>query len=173
MTSPDPALVDQLSSRADLGRARELVPLAGGSNNRVFRADCERGPAVLKCYFRSPADPRDRLGAEFAFSRYARAAGVVSVPEPLASDPPSGLGLFEFVEGSHPECATDSLISEAAGFVRAINSPHAINGRGIARLGGVFQPGGAPGRRRGRANRLGTSLPNRRSREALSSSITS
>jgi hypothetical protein len=123
VTSPDPAIVDQLTIRAQLGRVRELVPLSGGSNNRVFRADCEGGRAVLKCYFRSPADPRDRLGAEFAFCRYARAAGVNSVPEPLGCDAPAGLGLFEFVEGKRPDIATESLIAQAAGFVRAINSP--------------------------------------------------
>lgn len=123
MTSPDPALVDRLASRAELGRVRELVSLAGGSNNRVFRAECEGGRAVLKCYFRSPADPRDRLGSEFAFCRYARGAGVGSVPAPLACDPTAGLGLFEFVEGVRPLEATESLIAQAARFVCRLNRP--------------------------------------------------
>jgi hypothetical protein len=122
LTSPDPAVVDQLTARADLGRVRELIPLAGGSNNRVFRADCERGRATLKCYFRSPSDPRDRLGSEFAFSRFAWAAGIDAIPRPLECDSATGLGLFEFVEGTRPEEVAEPLIAEAAAFVRGLNA---------------------------------------------------
>jgi len=78
---------------------------------------------VLKSYFRSPADPRDRLGAEFSFCRYAAAAGVDAIPQALASDPAIGLGLFAFVEGERPKAATATLVSQAADFVRALNGP--------------------------------------------------
>ena len=161
MTSPDPAVVDQLTTRAELGRAREIVPLSGGSNNRVFRVECEGGRAVLKCYFRSPADPRDRLGAELAFCRYARAAGVHSVPEPLGCDSTAGLGLFEFVKGDRPEQATEPLIAQAAGFVRSINSPqHRASAAALPLASeacfSVEEHLGVVG---GRANRLGDITP--------------
>jgi phosphotransferase family enzyme len=123
VTSPDRVLVDRLTIRADLGPVRELVPIEGGSNNRVYRVECDGGRAVLKSYFRSPADPRDRLGAEFAFCRYAWETGVTALPRPLASDPATGLGLFEFVEGTRPQRASESLVGQAADFVRAVNLP--------------------------------------------------
>lgn len=161
MTSPDAAIVDQLTLREDFGRVRELVPLAGGSNNRVFRAECERGRAILKCYFRSPADPRDRLRAEFAFSRYALAAGVGSIPRPLACDPAVGLGLFELVDGLRPEIATESLVAQAAEFVRAVNAPKdrfAAAGLALASEAcfSIEEHLGVVG---GRANRLGDIAP--------------
>ncbi len=161
MTSPDPALVERLASRANLGRVRELVPLSGGSNNRVFRADCEAGRAVLKCYYRSLADPRDRLGAEFAFCRYARGAGVASLPAPLACDAPAGLGLFEFVDGVRPLEATDSLITQAARFVRAVNRPeHRAAAAGLPLASeACFCIEEHLGVVSGRANRLGDITP--------------
>jgi hypothetical protein len=46
-------------------------PLPGGANNRAFRLDAGGQSFLLKAYFRHPDDPRDRLGTEFAFSRFA------------------------------------------------------------------------------------------------------
>ena len=121
MSAPDFTAVNLLAVRSGLGSVRELLPLAGGANNRAYRVACERGPAFLKVYFRSPADPRDRLGAEFAFGRFAVAAGIRAIPRPLASDAAGRLGLFEFVEGVRPAEATDALVAQAAEFVCILN----------------------------------------------------
>ena len=122
MTGPDPANVDRLTVSAGHGPARELVPLAGGANNRVYRVETERGPALLKAYLRHPDDPRDRLGTEFAFARFAWVADLRCIPRLLACDPAAGLGLFEFVDGQRPEQASDALVNQAVEFVCALNA---------------------------------------------------
>src|SRR5207248_5946577 len=99
MGGVDPQPVHALAAAAGLGPVRAVAPMAGGKNNRVYRVEAAAGVALLKSYFRHPDDPRDRLGTEFAFSRFAWGAGVRCIPQPLAADPAAGLGLFEFVHG--------------------------------------------------------------------------
>lgn len=124
MNAPDPTTVARLAGSAGLGRVRELVPLPGGANNRVFRLDAENGGAVLKAYFRHPDDPRDRLGAEWAFARLAWATGVRRVPEPLACDPEAGLAVFEHVAGERPGSGEggEGFVEQAVSFVRDLNA---------------------------------------------------
>jgi hypothetical protein len=124
VTEPDLSAVHRLTAGAGLGPMEQLTPLMGGANNRVYRVQAARGAAVLKVYFRHPDDPRDRLGAEFAFSRFAWAAGIRCVPEPLAFDTTNALALFEFVDGRRPtaEDVTASLVPQAVEFVRDLNA---------------------------------------------------
>ncbi len=95
---PVPGAAALLRSAGIAGAAR-LVPLPGGANNRVYRVEAGRLRLLLKAYFRSAADGRDRLGAEIAFSRFACGQGLSCLPRPLAWDGAAGLALFEFVEG--------------------------------------------------------------------------
>jgi hypothetical protein len=97
--------------------------MAGGANNRVFRLDAAAGSFLLKSYFRHPDDPRDRLGTEFAFSRFAWENGVRCIPQPLACDPPGGLGLFEFVAGRSLRGSTidNGAVDQAIDFYRTLN----------------------------------------------------
>jgi hypothetical protein len=121
VNAPEMQTVNRLAVRSGLGPVRELAPLVGGANNRAYRVECQRGAAFLKAYFRSPADPRDRLGAEFAFARFAFTAGIRALPRPLACDAVARLGLFEFMEGERPTQATDALVTQAAEFVNFLN----------------------------------------------------
>ncbi len=75
----------------------DLVRLAGGSNNRVFRADLSSGRVLLKLYFDDPS--RNRAQAEFDFLQFAWNAGARSVPRPLACDARRRLGVYEFIDG--------------------------------------------------------------------------
>lgn len=161
MNVPDLTSIERLTTLAGLGSVRQVVPLAGGANNRVFRADCERGRAFLKAYYRSPADPRDRLGAEFAFARFAIAAGLRCIAKPLACDSAGRLGLFEFVEGVRPVQATESLLTQAAQFVCELNAERwrpAAAGLPLASEAcfSIEEHLGVVG---GRANRLGDIAP--------------
>jgi len=124
MTTLNPAAVKRLLLDAGLGTRYELVPLAGGANNRVYWIETENGSAVLKAYFRHPSDPRDRLASEFAFSRFAWSSGIRSLPEPLACDPEAGLGLFEHVNGRSPAAGdiTEELLEQATDFVRDLST---------------------------------------------------
>ena len=112
-----------LAERAGLGPVLALAPLAGGANNRVYRLETPGGAALLKSYFRHPDDPRDRLGAEFAFSQFAWNRGVRCIPRPLACDPEAGLALFEYVFGKslHGSAAGEAAVDQAVDFFRALN----------------------------------------------------
>lgn len=115
-----------LSRSAGHAPVARLIPMAGGKNNRVFEAELADGKRlVLKSYFHDPRDPRDRLGAEWAFANHAWTRGVRNLAQPLAADPGRHLGLYGFlaghklaagtVEGHHVEAAFD--------FVLAVNRP--------------------------------------------------
>lgn len=91
--------IGPLLEAARLDGAWELVPIPGAANNQVFRVETPKARALLKVYFQHPDDPRDRLGAEIAFSRFAWGQGVRCVPQPLACDRSHQLGLYEFIEG--------------------------------------------------------------------------
>ena len=121
---------DLLSEAAGLcavaGRSHpeSLDRLSGGKNNRVFRLVMpSEPPLVLKCYFRHPHDPRDRLEAEWDFLTYAWERGVRCVPQPLACDSQAQLGLYGFVSGEKLEAGqiARAHVESAADFVCAVN----------------------------------------------------
>lgn len=123
MGSVDTHAVRALATAAGLGAVREVAPIVGGANNRVFRVETAARTTLLKSYFRHPDDPRDRLGTEFAFSRFAWANGVRCIPEPLACDAAAGLGLFEFVFGRSlaGSVAGEAAVDQAIEFFRTLN----------------------------------------------------
>lgn len=98
-----------------------LEQLPGGANNRVFRVRLQEKSALLKEYFHHPGDPRDRLHAEFSFSKFAWDAGLRCLPEPLASDPSNHLGLYEFIEGRPVSEVTRDAVQQALDFFRELN----------------------------------------------------
>lgn len=100
-----------------------LTRLAGGGNNRVYRAQGEQFDAVLKAYFHHPDDPRDRLRSEFAFSQLAWEAGLRCLPRPLACDARRHLGLYEFVPGRRlePHEVDAEAVRQASRFVVELN----------------------------------------------------
>lgn len=107
-----------------------LSPIPGGANNRVYRVDAGRFTGLLKWYFRHPNDPRDRLGAEFEFCRFAWEHGVQQAPRPLARDAKQGLALYEFICGESLQGRPigDEEIAAAVRFYRAVNA-HRDHGR--------------------------------------------
>ncbi len=115
--------IDALLGEAGLPAAREILPLAGGANNRVYRVDHGRGSVLLKAYFFHPDDQRDRLNAEFAFSRFAWDRGLRCLPQPLACDRTKRLGLYEFIEGRALESheLTEHHREQAIAFYRGLN----------------------------------------------------
>lgn len=101
----------------------QLVPLAGGANNRVFRLDSASAPLLLKAYFQHPQDLRDRLGAEFAFCRFAWAHGVEVPPRALVANAQAHLALYEFIAGERicPGDIGASDVAAAADFYQSVN----------------------------------------------------
>ncbi len=112
-----------LLERNDVSSQASAELLRGGKNNRVIRLVSDRGtPLVLKVYFSSAADTRDRLKNEFSFARFAWAQGVRTLPEPIDAEPSEQCALFEFVAGTKPLYPpTAAMIAEALAFVQEIN----------------------------------------------------
>lgn len=108
----------------------ELVSLPGGRNNRVWRVEAEGGPFLLKQYFWSPQDPRDRLGQEWAFLTFLHGAEILSAPAPLGFDASSRCALLEFVQGRPipPDEVGREEVRQAANFFLEIQK-HRESGR--------------------------------------------
>jgi hypothetical protein len=81
------------------------------------------GPFLLKSYFYSPEDPRDRFGAEWAFASFAWQRGVRALAEPLACDEAARAALFRFVPGERPPPGTIGAdeVAQACAFVVDVN----------------------------------------------------
>ncbi|MBI4676462.1 MAG: aminoglycoside phosphotransferase family protein [Elusimicrobia bacterium] len=124
--------VDRMLPVLGMGRARGLHRVPGAANNQAFRVETSRGSVFLKKYFFDPADPRDRLRAEFGFSRFAWSCGLRCLPMPLDCDTSQRLGLYEFIEGERVEAGrvTERMVSEALDFFLELNrhrsSPQAL-----------------------------------------------
>tara|TARA_R110000868_G_scaffold47354_6_gene155462 strand:+ start:110 stop:1132 length:1023 start_codon:yes stop_codon:yes gene_type:complete len=101
-----------------------------GGNNLVFEIGLGSGQLLAKKYYRSPQDPRDRLGAEWAFITYARALGLPDVPATFARDEGQGIGLYEFVDGR--KLNRDEIepphVQAAAQFFLALNGDQRLEG---------------------------------------------
>lgn len=109
------------------GEVSALTRLAGGRNNRVFRLDRDgHDPLVFKLYHHDPRDPRDRLGAEWAFLQYAwNDCDLRDVPRPLACERESHAALYGFVPGAKIPAVHPPHVEAAARFVAALNAPAA------------------------------------------------
>lgn len=106
-----------------IGAGCQLIPLHGGANNRVYRVRDGHRDLVLKCYFRNPADRRDRFGAESSFYRLAWSRSPSQVPEPIGWDRRRRLGLIAFVPGRKLKAreVDARTVGEALAFLMAIN----------------------------------------------------
>jgi len=102
--------------------AEKVTEILGGRNNRVYRVETSRGPALLKRYFREPTDPRDRLAHEYGFLQACQQSGVDGVPRALAWDPTGGTALYEFVEGARPAGLGEVELREAGDFIAELNA---------------------------------------------------
>lgn len=103
--------------------ALEIEPCAAGGNNRVYSVTADGRRFIAKRYFSNLSDPRDRIGAEYAFLEYAAGIGLGCVPRPLAIDREAGLALYEFVEGRRlePRELAASHVEQAFEFFRVLN----------------------------------------------------
>jgi len=106
---------------------KEIRSVSGGANNRVWEVKTLQGKYLLKQYFRSPEDSRDRFASEKAFYTHAQNKAPGKVPQVQAWDPEGEAGLFFWVEGrklTQPE-VTGARVQEALEFFAALNrAPH-------------------------------------------------
>lgn len=78
------------------------TPVSGGGNNRIYRIDSGNNAYVIKFYPRQDADPRDRLGQEFAALELMAVHGIDCVPRPIASDPHAACAIYQWIDGTPP-----------------------------------------------------------------------
>ena len=69
---------------------KEIRSVSGGANNRVWEVKTLQGKYLLKQYFRSPEDSRDRFASEKAFYTHAQNKAPGKVPQVQAWDPEGG-----------------------------------------------------------------------------------
>jgi hypothetical protein len=99
LSPEEEACAARLWREAGFAPGFQAAPIAGGANNRVYRLWSIEQSVLLKVYYRGDNDPRDRLGAEVAFTRFLESHGITTAPRPLAWDREQGMGLFEFIGG--------------------------------------------------------------------------
>lgn len=90
----------KILSDLGLSAANIQVSVLKGGNNRVYKVSAADKSYILKQYFRSDSDTRNRLAAEFSFLTYAQECRIRSIPLPVSCDTSADLGFYEFIEGT-------------------------------------------------------------------------
>jgi hypothetical protein len=119
--SPESIAAELLKSIGKIAPLR-IAPRPGGRNTRVWRVDCISESFLLKNYFLSESDPRDRLGQEWAFLNFLQSISSRKTPAPLAKDPSTRFALLEFIPGNPPQDIGESDILDAAEFFAEMNA---------------------------------------------------
>jgi hypothetical protein len=96
--------------------------IKAGRNSEVHKITCQDGQYILKKYFHDNHDKRDRLGNEFGFLTYLENHNISSVPSPLGIDREQKIALYSYLIGSRITQITSKHVSQAAEFIRIINS---------------------------------------------------
>ena len=107
---------------------RDIVPIRGGGNNRVYRVETRDRRYALKFYPQQKADPRDRQGAEVRALRFLEQYNVAAAPRVLAEDRVQGCALLEWVEGERIESPNDEDIDRALKFLAELQVLSAADG---------------------------------------------
>lgn len=93
------AIVNAHEGSADSAGTLLVQSCPGGGNNRAFRVSRRQREYLVKWYFSSPNDRRDRLGAEWSFTTFAWNHGIRAVPQPIGCAPAERLTVLEFIHG--------------------------------------------------------------------------
>ena len=101
-----------------------LAPLPGGRNNRVWRIRANDADFLLKQYYWTKDDRRDRMGHEWDFLTYLRGIGSTAAAKALAADRENRFALIEFIEGVPPTLAeiAEPEILAASDFFSEMNA---------------------------------------------------
>lgn len=121
----EPQPSEKVMSRLLTESPNEIQSVSGGANNRVWQVKTLQGKYLLKQYFRSPEDSRNRFASEKAFYTHAQNKVPGKVPQVQAWDPEGEAGLFFWVEGRKltEREVTGARVQEALEFFAALNRP--------------------------------------------------
>jgi hypothetical protein len=118
MLASDVLLAEQVRSVVDrlLGeKAGEASELFGGRNSKVFKLECRSGRAVVaKVNLRVECAIAEFTALDFLWQR-----GVNAIPQPLALEEATGIGIYRFIDGVKltPAEVGPSEIDQAKGFL--------------------------------------------------------
>lgn len=116
--------IDKASEQSVLiSQAKEILPLTGGANNRVFKIVLPEDTLILKSYFHHPKDPRDRLSTEYDFLSFLWEEGQRSIPQPLEKHPAFHIGIYSCLQGSKATFPIEKkFVHQALDFFLQINT---------------------------------------------------
>ncbi len=114
-------LANLLLARSGLPSALSIELMSGGGNNQLLRLMAENEQYVLKRYYHSDDDPRDRFGHEVSFLEYAKQAAPGWVPDLIACDKTHRLSIMSFEPGERPQSVSPAMVKAAASFIRQLN----------------------------------------------------
>ena len=118
------AICERLLTAAGHQGPFKLTPIVGGRNNRVSRVQRGEHSFLLKSFFHSADDPRDRYGAETRFYDFVDRNQIAQTPKLAATSHNDKAILMEFIEGSRvrPEDIGPNEFRAAFDFAMALNS---------------------------------------------------
>ncbi len=124
--------IDAAAARLLAAPLISAAPAAAGGNNRVYRAETRDGVYAIKFYPRQDADPRDRLGQEFAALELMGACGIGGIPKAYARDSELGCAIYEWIDGKAPGKVTDGDVDAMSALAKGLA---AIEPSGAAAVG--------------------------------------
>ena len=113
----------QLLQQAGYTGEFSLTALTGGRNNRVWRVHANDADFLLKHYYWTENDQRDRMGHEWDFLSYLHGIGSDGAARAIVAERESRFALIEFIEGVTPKLAEigEREIEAAADFFAEMN----------------------------------------------------
>jgi hypothetical protein len=96
------------------------TPASGGGNNRIYRINTGDYAYAIKFYPRQAADPRDRLGQEFAALELMAAHGINYVPQPIAKDTDAACAMYQWIDGTSPAPVGNADIDAMTTFAKRL-----------------------------------------------------
>jgi Ser/Thr protein kinase RdoA (MazF antagonist) len=107
-------------------------PVAGGTNNSVYRVRGAQGSALLKISKPKSHDQRDRFGAEKDFYDLLEERGLRAAPRRHAFDELLGVAIYEWIDGAPVERSIGREdLADAMDFLLSVQTS---NGGGIQRV---------------------------------------
>jgi len=119
----DQILIHSVASQ-HLGPAFTSQRIGGGRNSSVFRLSSNDSRSViLKRYYNTETDPRDRLATEFSALQFMQSFSVHCVPRPIFCDKRKGYAIYEFIQGKRPQISEieRSDINQCFEFVKILD----------------------------------------------------
>ena len=96
--------------------------IIAGNNNSSYKIVSGNSKLLLKNYFHSSTDTRNRYSHEISLYRYLHHLGCNSIPELLACDENHRQAIFEFIEGHKVQDISAEDIKACLTFIQKLNS---------------------------------------------------